>query len=83
MKIINQGIVIISLIVAFLIPLPAYAASEVPNEVLSAAQEGIQIFVKNLPPQKLPRFGFLSQEDIDNETLDRDFSYLLSFLIAS
>jgi hypothetical protein len=66
------GLVVICFITAFQMPYSS-SASEVAEEVLAAVQEGIQIFVKGLPKQKLPRFGFLNQKDVDDATVGQGF----------
>ena len=75
----TRSFVILCIIATFSVPVFSFA-EDASKEVLKAAQEGLQIFVKELPKNRLPRFGFLNAQDIDDATVGQGFQ---SFVVAS
>jgi len=78
MKIIIFEFVIFFAIVTVCVPFST-SADNVPADVLNATQEGLKIFVKDLPKNKLPRFGFITQQDLDDAIVGQGFQ---SFAVA-
>jgi hypothetical protein len=64
---------VIGFILIFQIPFLSPADDAIPPEVLSAAQEGIEIFLKDAQTPSLYEFGFSGKEEANNATVGKGF----------